>query len=66
LISKELGVAELKEVLERKQESLSRLWEPRLQGQLLDELPHLEVGYFCISPQKGIFQIRTTLLCSTT
>jgi len=42
LISKELEVAELKEVLERKQESLSRLWEPRLQGQLLDELPHLE------------------------
>ena len=43
VISKDLEVAELKEVLERKQESLGRLWEPRLQGQLLDELPHLEV-----------------------
>ncbi len=42
VISKELEVAELKEVLERKQGSLSRLWEPPLRGQLLDELPHHE------------------------
>jgi hypothetical protein len=42
MISKKLAVAELKEVLVRKQGSLSRLWEPRLRGQLLDDLPHVE------------------------
>jgi len=42
MIFKELATADLKEVLERKQGSLSRLWEPRLRGQLLDELPHIE------------------------
>jgi predicted nucleotidyltransferase component of viral defense system len=40
--SKGLIVADLKEVLERKQGTLSRLWEPRLQGQLLDDLSHLD------------------------
>ena len=42
MIFKELATADLKEVLERKQGSLSRLWEPMLRGQLLDELPHIE------------------------
>ena len=42
MLSKELAMADLKEVLERKQGTLSRLWEPRLRGQLLDDLPHLD------------------------
>ena len=42
MLSKDLAVVDLKEVLERKQGSLSRYWEARLQGQLLHELPRLE------------------------
>lgn len=42
MLSKGLKTADLKVVLERKQGSLSRLWEPRLQGQLLDDLPHFD------------------------
>ncbi|MFH1634001.1 MAG: nucleotidyl transferase AbiEii/AbiGii toxin family protein [Chloroflexota bacterium] len=39
---KGVNPSDLEDVLERKQKSLSRLWEPRLCGQLLDDLPHID------------------------
>ncbi len=40
--SKGLRITDLEHVLERKQKTLSRLWGPRLRGQLPDELPHID------------------------
>lgn len=40
--SKGLDMSDLRDVLERKTGTLERLWEPRLQGQFQEDIPHLE------------------------